>query len=218
MNTLDGRFYIGVHKTTNPNDRYLGSGLHLTAAVKKYGREVFKKEVLFTFKTSEEAYAKEKELVTKELIESGQVYNIATGGVPSIDWLEGERKRTAKRGEKHHQWKKARTADQKKSTSETLKKTWAENNERLLAGVTKGAEKRKGVPSPLKGGTQTEESNLKRSNSHKALAKMECPHCQGLVSPQNFSKFHGDKCPIVTGKPSRSKSVRNKLASLTPML
>ena len=93
-NTLDRRFYIGVHKTANPNDSYLGSGLRLTAAIKKHGRKVFQKEILFAFETSKEAYAKEKELVTKELIESGEVYNLATGGVPSIEWLNGERKKT----------------------------------------------------------------------------------------------------------------------------
>lgn len=218
MNTLDGRFYIGVHKTNNPNDGYLGSGLHLSAAVKKHGRKVFKKEILFVFETSEEAYAKEKELVTRELIESGQVYNLATGGVPSIDWLNGERKKTALYGEAHPQWGKKRTEEQCRSISESLKKTWAENNQKLMEGAAKTAAKKRGVPSPLRGTSQTAESNLRRSESHKALTKVECPYCQGLISPQNFSKYHGEKCPIFTGKPSRSKAVRDKLASLTPML
>jgi len=186
MNTLDGRFYIGVHKTTNPNDRYLGSGLHLTAAVKKYGREVFKKEVLFTFKTSEEAYAKEKELVTKELIESGQVYNIATGGVPSIDWLEGERKRTAKRGEKHHQWKKARTAEQKKASSDASKRLWSEERDKMNIAREKAANTRRGKPSALRGSTQTEEANAKRAETHRNLPKKKCPICGRETSPSNF--------------------------------
>ena len=33
--TDDGRFYIGVHKTQNPHDDYLGSGIHIKAAIKR---------------------------------------------------------------------------------------------------------------------------------------------------------------------------------------
>jgi hypothetical protein len=207
-NTVTRRFYIGVHKTTDPNDGYLGSGLALKDAIKKYGRSSFTKEVLFSFDNPADAYAKEKELVTKALIESGQVYNIATGGVQSIDW-GNRRKATALRGKDHPQFGKKRTNEQKLATSETLKKTWETNNEKLVAGIAKGAEKRRGVPSPLLGSTQSAESNTKRSISHRNLAKKECPHCHGLVSPQNLALHHGDRCPVLTGRPSRSKFVRN---------
>jgi len=214
-NIATHRFYIGVHKTTDPNDGYLGSGLALKQAIKKYGRAAFIKEVLFCFDTSAEAYAKEKELVTAALIESGEVYNIATGGVPSIDW-GNRRKATALRGEAHPQWGKQRTEEAKRSTSESLRKTWATKNEKLLAGIAKGAETRRGRPSPMRGTTQTAEANAKRSESHKKLAKKECPHCHGFVSPQNFALHHGDKCPVLTGKPSRSKFVLNQ-SLVTPV-
>lgn len=48
-NLLNGMFYIGVHKTTNPNDSYLGSGKRLRYAIKKYGVEAFEKEILHVF-------------------------------------------------------------------------------------------------------------------------------------------------------------------------
>lgn len=66
-NTTNGHYYIGVHKTKNPHDTYIGSGAALKAAVKKYGRSAFTKEVLFVFNTPEEAYNKERELVTESL-------------------------------------------------------------------------------------------------------------------------------------------------------
>lgn len=182
-NTVTGRFYIGVHKTAEPNDNYLGSGLALKEAVKKYGRSAFKKDVLFSFEHRDDAYRKEKELVTKALIESGQVYNIATGGVPSIDW-GNRRKATALRGEAHPQWGKKQTEEQKRQRSETLKRTYAEKP-RDPSTWEKGAAKRRGVPSPVKGRSQSEESNRKRALAHLNLQKKIC-HCGRAISPSNF--------------------------------
>ena len=62
-NLVNGKFYIGVHKTENPNDEYLGSGKLIKASVAKYGENNFRKEVLFEFETAKEAFKKEEELV-----------------------------------------------------------------------------------------------------------------------------------------------------------
>lgn len=36
-NQIDGKFYIGSHKTKDLNDVYMGSGKYLIHAQKKYG-------------------------------------------------------------------------------------------------------------------------------------------------------------------------------------
>jgi len=76
----NGKFYIGVHETENPDDAYLGSGKLLSRAIKKYGRAAFRKEVLHDLDSREEMYAKEREVVTEELCASDDNYNLLPGG------------------------------------------------------------------------------------------------------------------------------------------
>lgn len=79
-NLVNGRYYIGKHQTKDLDDGYMGSGKLIRAAIKKYGIECFKKEILSIFETEDEMNAKEAELVTEELIASGSVYNLCAGG------------------------------------------------------------------------------------------------------------------------------------------
>lgn len=79
-NLVNGKFYIGVHKTKNPNDSYLGSGSAFRKAVDKYGSENFKKEVLFIFDNEQDMLSKEKELVTEEVVKDQNCYNQIGGG------------------------------------------------------------------------------------------------------------------------------------------
>ena len=79
-NLINGRWYIGVHHTKNINDGYIGSGLGLKEAIKKYGKHSFKREILYTFNTLDEAYEMEAKLITSDIIESRNNYNLALGG------------------------------------------------------------------------------------------------------------------------------------------
>lgn len=45
-NILNGKKYIGSHVTLDINDSYMGSGVYLKKALKKYGKENFKREIL----------------------------------------------------------------------------------------------------------------------------------------------------------------------------
>jgi hypothetical protein len=79
-NKINGKIYIGAHKTRDLNDGYLGSGKHLSYARKKYGDNNFTKEYLKFFNTEEEMYAYEAEIVTHKFIEESTNYNIIPGG------------------------------------------------------------------------------------------------------------------------------------------
>jgi hypothetical protein len=77
-NLVNGKYYIGV---TNGNDPfYKGSGVVLKEAMKQYGSENFKREIIATFKNELEAYAKEAEIVNKDFVNNRQTYNIKVGG------------------------------------------------------------------------------------------------------------------------------------------
>ncbi len=80
VNTINGKFYIGKHQTKNPNDNYFGSGKAIKAAIKKYGKENFIKEILFIFNSEEKMNQKECEILTKDFISSSLNYNCGVGG------------------------------------------------------------------------------------------------------------------------------------------
>jgi len=64
-NTINGKQYVGDHSTDNiEKDNYLGGGSYLNAAIKKYGKIYFKKEILENFETKKEAFnAQEKYII-----------------------------------------------------------------------------------------------------------------------------------------------------------
>ena len=69
-NLINGKKYIGKHSTDDLNDGYLGSGKAIQQAIKKYGEKNFSRTILKEFKTSEEAYMYEEEIITPELIKA----------------------------------------------------------------------------------------------------------------------------------------------------
>lgn len=79
-NKLNGMIYIGKHQTSNIDDGYMGSGIRITKAIKKYGVENFEKTILFECASEEEMNAKEAEIVNAEFISRDDVYNLTLGG------------------------------------------------------------------------------------------------------------------------------------------
>jgi len=90
-NKINGKFYIGAHKTSDKDDDYMGSGKALNAAFRKYGIENFKKDILECFETAEEMFAKEKKLVNDEFLLRKDVYNLRMGGFGGFDYINSKK-------------------------------------------------------------------------------------------------------------------------------
>lgn len=79
-NLIDGKFYYGIHSTDNLEDGYMGSGCRLKKAMKIFGKENFKKEIIKYFETREKASEYEALMVTENLVRNEECYNIKCGG------------------------------------------------------------------------------------------------------------------------------------------
>ncbi len=95
-NNINNKIYVGVHKTENLEDNYLGSGTAIKRAIKKYDRHNFTKEILHIFDNEKEAYLMESNLVTLEFISESSNYNLAPGGRSSSDRTETTREKMRK--------------------------------------------------------------------------------------------------------------------------
>jgi len=68
----------------------MGSGTLLKRSIEKYGIDKFKKEILYDFKTSEEMFKMEKEIVNEAFVAREDTYNISEGGYGSWKHLKGK--------------------------------------------------------------------------------------------------------------------------------
>jgi NUMOD3 motif len=86
-NKINGKVYIGKHKTANLDDDYLGSGIRLQRAISKYGVENFTREILHLLNSENAMNAKEREIVNEEFLKRDDVYNLKLGGDGGFDFL-----------------------------------------------------------------------------------------------------------------------------------
>lgn len=105
-NLINGKTYIGQHKTNNLNDSYMGSGKILHDAYEKYGKENFNKTILAVTSNKQNVDILEKIFIRLYRDIGKAEYNIATGGTGGQDGRKHtieERNKIAKASSEH--WK-----------------------------------------------------------------------------------------------------------------
>lgn len=173
-NLINGKIYIGIHTTENEFDKYLGSGRIFLKAIKKYGKENFKKEILYTYTSRIDALNKEKEIVNEEFILNDSNYNCTIGGKGGIGKSNKGRKHTKEAIEK------IREAGKRKCTENTKYKIGNANRGRKMKQefVLQNSLLRKKYYETHKstrlGIKHTEETNKKISEKLKGRKMNEC--------------------------------------------
>lgn len=80
-NKLNGKTYIGKHKTSNLDDGYLGSGRAILQAIDKYGKDNFYRTILFmAFNADALNWVERFEFVTETVVNDPSTYNMILGG------------------------------------------------------------------------------------------------------------------------------------------
>jgi hypothetical protein len=156
-NKITGKIYVGMHATCNLDDGYMGSGKRIIASIRKHGEENFIKTILHVFDNETDMRRKESEIVTEQFCLRDDTYNLVEGGKGGFGYIN----RTGKN---------LRTGSKLSQESRTLI-----------------SEKKKGVPSPLKGKPQnwSEQSKASHSTSiSKALSGM----AKSAVHKKNIAK------------------------------
>jgi hypothetical protein len=114
-NNSNGKTYTGAHTTTNIDDDYYGSGVAITRAIKKYGKQNFTKEIIHYCNTEDEMYKLEEQLV----VVGDHTYNLTRGGNGGWSHVDTSGDNNPMR----------RSAETRKKVSESHKITRASNKE-----------------------------------------------------------------------------------------
>lgn len=128
-NIINGKTYIGQHRYKYLNDSYMGSGIHIKRAIRKYGIENFRKEILYSnIQYKETVDDMERFAITKERSIGKAEYNIADGGRggwTKHSWFKGKHhsEGTRKKMSEAHKGKQF-SEEHKRKLSESHRKHW----------------------------------------------------------------------------------------------
>lgn len=196
-NKVNGKVYIGAHKTKDINDGYMGSGDLIKAAINKYGVGNFEKIILHNFDNSEDMFAKEASIVNAGFIKSKNTYNVKEGGFGGWQYVHSAYWTTEKRSKS--QMGRTVTQETRCKISKLHKgKTVSQETKDKISKSTKGKvfseETLKKMSEAKKGKPLSKEHKEKMSKAHKSRKKVTCIHCSKTIPVANHKQWHGDNC------------------------
>ena len=210
INLINNKVYIGKRQGTFTQE-YLGSGIHLHRAIKKYSTYAFHVELITYAITNEELDRQEKKCIKKyrELLGKENVYNITDGG-DGGNTFEGKHhsKKSKKKisianiGRIFSEEAKQRMSKSQKTRiryphSEKTKKKIGEGNRGKIVSMNTKIK----MSNAKKGKKQSIESNKKRSATLKnrifstewrrkiSLSRLGCKHTPETILKMSLSKL-----------------------------
>lgn len=196
-NKINGKTYIGQHRTNNLNDRYMGSGIILYQAFEKYGIKNFSKSILAVTETKESINILEKFFIALYRSEGKAEYNMADGG-------DGGNVLANSSEEKIKLWK-LRIGE--KSKGHTLSKEARERISRARKKYVFSEETRRKIGEASRNRHHSEETKLKMSLSQKGKKKKPMSE----KGKENIRLAHLGQIPWNKGKSLSPLSEETKL-------
>ncbi len=134
VNNVNNKIYVGKHQTKKLDDDYLGSGIDLSVAILKYGKQNFSKDILYIFDTEEEMNTKESELVNEEFCSRDDTYNLCPGGKGGWGFLNSNSEVQKAKNIKSHLKQKQLSKDNPDWAKKKSQKISAANKNSYLSG------------------------------------------------------------------------------------
>lgn len=189
-NKINNKIYVGVRSCVEDpkNDAYMGSGVAIMRAHKKYGMDNFSKEIIQIFDSREEANEAEASIVTMEFCLREDTYNLKEGGLNGF-YTEEVKQKMSENRMGIVSWNKGVN-----HTQETRDKISNTRLERKIESPFKGRKHTPESIAKLKNKTVSEDVKNKMSESCRNQELYTCIHCGKECAAGNLKRWHNDNC------------------------
>lgn len=168
-NLLNNKIYVGVHSSNKENDNYMGSGVGIKNAIKKYGVKNFKKEIIEYFENAVDMINREKEIVNEDFVKDEKTYNMTKGGNIPPSCLG----RKLSSGHKEILLTALKNLKQSDEAKEKIRK------------ANLGKKK-----------SQSTKNKIGLSNSNKSKPLLSCVICRKTGGSSQIQQWHFDRCKL----------------------
>lgn len=221
INLIDNKVYIGQHRSEEFDTEYYGSGIHINRAIKQFGINNFKVEIIDIAYNDEDLDCKEINFIKyyREILGVDNVYNISDGGYGSIALETREKIRNTLTGRKNkphsRQTKtkigdgnrgKVRTPEMRQKVRDTKRnnpRIWINNGKKQLnilkSDFVNYSDYKRGMLKTNKHSSNYKKIAIVKDNKVKYIHKSELNEYinKGFVLVSNTNKFKttlGKKC------------------------
>lgn len=197
-NLINGKKYIGKHKSNKFDTNYLGSGIALKRAINKYGKENFEVGIIEEINTNQEDLDLREMYYIKKYnaVKDKNYYNHSYGG-ENEGW-DGVNKAINISG---RPWTKTQSFKDKMRQKQLGKEPWMKGKHHTKESIEKNRQAHLGVPSTFKGKHHTEETKRKISEKckgykHTEKAKIKMKEFRKTYSSHMLGKHHSEESKL----------------------